>query len=85
VEDPDNSHQYEGGFFSPSGATYSVNLPMWVNTFGGNSAPVSELMWTIRIAFSNSWVCSNNWVQSFLFCLIVCHVDWDSWLWQIQW
>jgi hypothetical protein len=28
VEGPDNSHQYEGGFFSPSGATYSVNLPM---------------------------------------------------------
>jgi hypothetical protein len=54
VEGPDNSSQYEGGLIFPSEATYSVNFPMWVNTLGGNSAPVPELMWTIRIAFSNS-------------------------------
>jgi hypothetical protein len=54
VESPDNSSPYQVKFFPSGQATYSVNFPMWINTLGGNSAPVSELMWTIRIAFSNS-------------------------------
>jgi hypothetical protein len=48
---------------------------MWVNTLGGSSPPVSDLMWTVRIALNNSWVRSINWLHSFLFCLTVCH-DW---------
>jgi hypothetical protein len=53
-----------------------VNFPIWFNTLGGNSPPVSDLMWTIIIALSNWQVCSSNSVQLFLFCLIV----WKNWL-----
>jgi hypothetical protein len=52
-------------------STYSVNFPMWFNTLGGNIPPVSELMWRLRIALSNSWVCSINSIQILLFRLAV--------------
>jgi hypothetical protein len=48
-------------------STCSVNFPMWFNTLGGNIPPVSELMWRMRIALSNSWVCSSNSRQVLLF------------------
>jgi hypothetical protein len=44
LEGPEKSGQYQMEFFFPSQAMYSVNFAMCINTLGGNSVPVSELM-----------------------------------------
>jgi hypothetical protein len=50
---------------------YSVNIPMYFNTLGGNSPRVSDLIWTIIIALSIPWTCSIKPIQSSLCCLAV--------------
>jgi hypothetical protein len=51
--------------------TYSVNFPIWFNTLGGTTTPVSDLTWRVMIALSNSCVCSINSIQALLFFLTV--------------
>jgi hypothetical protein len=52
--------------------TYSANLPIRVSMLGDNSPLVSEFKCTAMIAYSSSWTCSRNCVQTIWFRLTVC-------------